>query len=251
MAAHYDTYDYPSYWNGREYEHRSEVEAIKSFLNKVPKSKKILEIGAGYGRLTPCYSFRGKQIYLSDPSSKLLAQAKVTFNQNNFKFIHSSIKSLPTKFKANSFDLIVCVRVMHHIDDVENAINIICSLLKNKGYLILEFANKKHFKAIISEFLKGNITFPLDIFPLDKRSPRSIKNKTLPFLNYHPEVMKALLTNCSFELLEIRSVSNIRNSFLKQLLPLESLISLEKTLQIPLGYIHFGPSIFVLAQKRS
>jgi hypothetical protein len=53
MPAAYDTYDYPSYWEGRDYEHGSEEIAIKGFLNRIAKIKTALEIGAGYGRLVP------------------------------------------------------------------------------------------------------------------------------------------------------------------------------------------------------
>ena len=54
-----------------------------------------------------------------------------------------------------------------------------------------------------------------------------------------------------FEILQKRSVSNIRSSFIKNLLPCSFLLSLESRLQIPFAYINFGPSIFVLARKIS
>ena len=60
--------------------------------------------------------------------------------------------------------------------DSEKAFETISRLLKKRGYLILEFANKQHLKATISEFIKGNFTFALDIFPKDLRSKRA-KNK--------------------------------------------------------------------------
>jgi len=250
MSSHYDTYDYPSYWEGREYEHCSEVEALKSFLGKIPETDQILEIGSGYGRLTPTYAFRAKKITLADPSSKLLSLARQKFTRKNFRFVHSTLQNLPLKLKKGSVDLIVCVRVFHHLKDIEGAIETMCNLLKNRGYLILEFANKGHFKAMIQEFFKGNITFPLDISPKDMRSKKSIRRATLPFLNYHPEIIKHKLTECDFDILEVRSVSNIRSPLIKSILPLETLITLEKVLQIPFGFINFGPSIFLLAQKR-
>ena len=77
MGAHYDSYDYPAYWQDRDYEHNSEIEAIKAFLGKIPEINNILDIGTGYGRLTPTYSFRAKKIILSDPSSKLLSKASI------------------------------------------------------------------------------------------------------------------------------------------------------------------------------
>lgn len=250
MGAHYDNYDYPNYWVGREYEHLAELAAVRAFLKSIPQIKTILDIGAGFGRLTPSYSYRAKKVILSDPSSKLLALARQKYKQRKFQFVHSKLDNIHQKIKPKSVDLVVCVRVIHHIEDVEGAIENICNLLKKKGYLILEFANKKHFKALLSQFLKGNLTFPLDIFPADRRSKKNL-TRTLPFLNYHPEIIKRKLTECDFEILETRSVSNIRSSIFKKILPLDTLIFIEKYLQKPLGIVNFGPSIFVLAQKRA
>ena len=45
MAAAYDNYDYPSYWQGREYEHQSDVIALKSLLDQIPAIRALLEVG--------------------------------------------------------------------------------------------------------------------------------------------------------------------------------------------------------------
>ena len=249
MAAHYDTYDYPTYWIGREYEHGAEVVALKAFLEKIPKINNILEIGAGFGRLTPSYLFRARKIILSDPSSRLLAIARDTFQERkNVKFIQSCAENLPQKIAKESIDVIILVRVLHHLKDPDNFFDVCSRLLKKNGYLILEFPNKKHLKATLKEFFKGNFTFPLDIFPKHIGSVRR-KKSTLPFLNFHPEIVEHELEERGFEIKEGRSVSNIRSAFFKKLLASETLIAIERVLQGPLYLISFGPSIFLLAQK--
>jgi len=244
MVSFYDTFDYPSYWKGREYEHTSETLALNFFLEKIPKIKSLLEIGAGYGRLTPQYVFRAEKVILSDPSAKLLKIARNNFPLKKIKFIHSSIFNLPKKIRKNSQDLIIMVRVLHHIDDLDNAFSIISNLLKKNGYLILEFPNKKHMKATIKEFFRGNFTFPLEIFPKELSKP-----KRIPFKNYHPDLILEKLKSNKLTPLEVRSVSNIRSPFLKKIIPQEILILIEKKLQKPLSKFFFGPSIFILAQK--
>ncbi len=252
MAAAYDTYDYPSYWEGREYEHASEVHAIKAFLAKIDKIDTTLEIGAGYGRLLPAYAFRSKRVILSDPSSKLLGVARKAFEgQKNIKYIHSQVENLDQKVRTGSVDLVVMVRVMHHLDKPDEVFKVVRRVLKKNGYFILEFANKQHFKAQISEFFKGNFTFPLDIFPKDIRSKRSVEKKTLPFINYHPGLIEHKLGRHGFKIIEKRSVSNIRSEFLKKHLSTDTLLTISKLLQTPLSYISFGPSIFILAQKKN
>lgn len=250
MAAAYDTYDYPSYWIGREYEHEAEIIAIKAFLEKLPKVKSITEIGAGFGRLTPSYIFRANQVRLIDPSAKLLKLARKNAKSGKVKFVQSTIENLDDKVRRNSADLVILVRVLHHIKDIDNTFSIINKILNVNGYFILEFANKKHLKATISQFLKGNLTFPLEIFPEDKRSQKSKREKSIPFVNYHPDIIEEKLKENKFEIIETRSVSNIRSPLLKRFLPLEVCLTIEKNIQKILAKINFGPSIFILAQKR-
>lgn len=251
MAAHYDTYDYPAYWQGRDYEHRSEELAIRKLLLKIPKVATTLEIGAGFGRLAPLYLYRSKKVILSDPSSKLLAIASKKYeNFKKIKTLHTGIEKLPVKIKKGSVDLVVMVRVLHHIEDIDQAFETINKIVSPGGYFILEFANKSNLKAIIREVFRGNITFPLDIFPRDIRSKKSIKNKTLPFINYHPDVVVQKLETSGFSILEKLSVSNLRHSFLKNILSLETIVAFENKIQKQLSVINFGPSIFVLARKK-
>ncbi len=251
MPAAYDKYDYLKYWIGRDYEHKSEVVALRAFLTKIKKIKNILEIGAGFGSLMPSYAFRAKKIILTDPSSKTLKVARLAFtDRKNIKYIHASLENLPTKVNPASISLIVMVRVIHHIVDIDNAFKIIYKLLSPGGYLIFEFANKQHIKATIKELVKGNFAFLKDRTTTDIRSKKSIKKGTLPFLNYHPGKIRDILDEYGFEVIESRSVSNIRSPFLKTIFSTELLVTLDSILQKPLSYLNFGPSIFILARKR-
>lgn len=249
MAAAYDTYDYPAYWLTREYEHKSEGIALKTLLGKIPKIKAVLEIGAGFGRLVPFYAFRTKKITLSDPSAKLLFLARKNLKTYpKIEFIQTSLENLKTKIRGRSFDLIILVRVIHHLEDINQAFKTVARFLRPNGYFLLEFANKSHLKATLDQIFRGNLTFPLDIFPKEiKRSqPR---RKSLPFKNYHPGAIEHELKSTGFKIVEKLSVSNIRSALIKKIFPLETLLGIEKTLQKPLSYLNFGPSIFILAQK--
>lgn len=252
MASAYDNYDYPSYWTNRAYEHGSEVFAIKKFFNIVGQNERVLEIGAGYGRLAKVYGRYAREATLVDPSGGILKKAKSYLNGElgKVKFVCSTLQDLPKKVKGTKFDVVILVRVMHHIDDPQKAIKVVSTYLSSGGYFILEFANKVHGKAIVSNLLSGNFTFPLDIFPLDRRSRRNIKKNSILFLNHHPDVISEILSANGFRILEKRSVSNIRSRIVKKIIPADLLIGLESMIQKPLAKINFGPSIFILAQKK-
>jgi ubiquinone/menaquinone biosynthesis C-methylase UbiE len=249
MSAAYDNYDYPLYWKSREYEHASEIVAIKALLSRVSKFNKIIDIGAGYGRLVPAYIYRAKKVVLSDPSAKLLSIARKKHSKaRNISYIHSSLENL--KVYKNSFDMAIMVRVLHHIRDLDRAFDVIDKILVKNGYFILEFPNKNHLKAMFRNFMDGNLTYPISIWPIDISSKKSKKLKSLPFINYHPDQIIEKLKAHEFEIIEIRSVSNIRSSLLKRLFPVKILIDIEKYIQRYLSAIKVGPSIFILARKR-
>lgn len=248
MPAAYDNFDYPQYWCGREYEHESELIAIASFLKKIPHIHRLMDVGAGYGRLSPEYIFRTNQVYLVDSSAKLLKLARKKFKGNKkFKYIHSKIENVKNKIQYESMDLVIVVRILHHIEDLNKFIWTVDSYIKKGGFLILEFPNKKHIKSLIRELVRGNLTYPLDIFPENKNKEHSA---TMPFKNYHPDLVRKVLLDCGYEIIEVRSVSNIRSEFLKRNLPKDFLLFIERTLQRILSLISFGPSIFILAQKK-
>lgn len=251
MSAAYDNYDYPSYWKGRDYEHMSEFVAIKKLLSKIPKIDKIIEIGTGFGRLIPSYQFRAKKITVTDPCASLLSVARKKYkNQKKIEYFQTGIANIKNTLKSKKFDLCLMVRVLHHIDDIDKAFEIVNSLLTKRGYFILEFPNKSHLKASLRNIFKGNITYPINIFPIDLRSKKHIKNNTLPFINYHPDQIYEKLKIAGFEIIEIRSVSNIRSTLVKKLFPLNLLLDIEKIIQKPLSKLNFGPSYFVLARKK-
>jgi ubiquinone/menaquinone biosynthesis C-methylase UbiE len=249
MLSYYDTYDYPSYWKGRDYEHESEKIALTEFFKQIPKSANLLEIGAGFGRLTPIYLEFADKIILSDPSKKSILQAKERYNQKKISFIVSSLRGLLRQVDENSVDTVVMVRVIHHMNGLDDAFSQVAYLLKKGGYFVLEFPNKAHMKAVIHDVFKGNLMAILDIFPKDLRSVRAKRLKSIPFTNYHPEAVIESLKSHGFKIVSIRSVSNFRFPLVKKILPQKLLLNLESRLQKSLAKLFFGPSIFILAKK--
>ena len=248
--AYYDDFDYQQYWVGREYEDQVEKIAIKKLLKKISQKGSIIDIGAGFGRLASAYACLFKRCLLIDPSKDLLNQAKLNLNLKGFKnltFKVGTAEKLPVD--SGSFDVALVVRVIHHLKDPEKTLAEIHRILRPRGFLILEFANKIHFRARIRALIEGNFSFAFDVKPQEQRTPESIKAGKIAFLNHHPKKIKQDLKRTGFEIVEILSVSNFRLPILKHLLPSPALLFLENLCQKPLAKISFGPSLFVLARK--
>jgi len=246
MSAHYDdpAFSYDRYWQGREYEHQAEVLAISRLL-KDSHFNTAADIGGGYGRLTAFLTLFAKKVFLIEPSAK---QRKLA--QSYLKGLKNISISSGTTQKSglpdNSQDLVLVIRVMHHLPDPNSSLNEIHRILKPGGILLLEFANSLHFKSRINSILSGQPILPT---PLDRRSGASIRRHTIAFVNHHPDSVFKLLSRTGFAIDRVHSVSNFRSPFLKKYLPQKILLGLEKYFQKPLAPIYFGPSIFVLAHR--
>ncbi len=250
MPVPYDSYDYPQYWLGREYEDRAEKIALRKLIKKIPSSqrKKILDIGAGFGRQTPVYAPLFKKCILLDASKKLLGKAQSRLKKySHLEFKQGRAEDLP--FPKEEFEAALIIRVIHHLPEPKKAFLEAQRVLKPQGYLILEFANKIHFRAKLRAWLKGDFYFTKDLSSIEQRSLASIKAKKIPFLNHHPQKIEKDLSQAGFKIIERLSVSNFRHPLIKKIVPLSILLKLETISQKPLVKIYFGPSIFLLCQK--
>ncbi len=249
MPAPYDSYNYLSYWEDRSFEDDCERIAVDRFLERIGRRKSIIDIGGGFGRLLSLYASLFEKCVVADPSEKLLAIGR-KLNQavKNVSFKKGSLPRLP--FPKESFDTVLLIRVSHHLPQLLASFQEINRLLRPKGFLVLEVANKIHFLARVRAFLTGDFAFAKNLEPVERRSPESIKKRTITFSNHHPEKVMNDLNLAGFEIKEVFSVSNFRNPLLKRVFPHHWLLLLEKIAQKPLGQFFFGPSIFILCQKR-
>jgi len=246
MTEYYnDTeFSYDRYWQHRQYEHQSEVLAIKRLL-KNKKFANSCDLGGGFGRLTRHLTNYSENITLVEPSQKMRAMAqKYLADIQNIKIIAGNTEK--TTLPLASQNLVLSVRVMHHIPELNNTFTELSKIIKPNGLLVLEFANSLNIKARIRSWFSGH---PITRIPLDLRSRANVTRQSIPFVNHHPDVILQELTTHNFIIKRKLSVSNLRSPFLKKFVPLPALIALEYLLQIPLSWLYFGPSIFILAQK--
>ena len=243
--AHYDDpqFSYTQYWQGREYEHLSEVLALNKLLQGL-SFQKSADIGGGFGRLTPALAPRSPTTYLIEPSAKMRRLASKSLRSKNVEIMAGS--AARTRLPDSSLDCAILVRVLHHIPNLQPIFSELTRILKPNGYLVIEFANSLNFKSRLKSFISGEPIFPT---PTDLRSLASIRKKYISFVNHHPQTVLKTLRLCRFAPLRVLSVSNFRSPLLKKIVPLQMLLLLESASQTIFSKIYFGPSIFILAQK--
>lgn len=246
-ADQYDDpkYNYMDYWTGREYEHAAEQMAIKRLL-KGKKFNHAVDVGGGYGRLSKYLTGFAKKVTLAEPSQQQLELAKM-YLKDTPEVERKLLQAADLKFKDGSVDLVVVVRVLHHLPDPAAELNEIARVLKPGGTFILEFANDAHFLNRIRYGLKGRAV-PTN--PVDIRSEKNKKTGEIAFVNHHPKSIIKILTNAGFEVETVLSGSNLRSPRLKKIVGKKPLLALEKVLQPLLAPLYFGPSVWLRLKKK-
>ena len=149
----YEGSDYQArFWasGGREYEDQAEGVALRRLL---PKSGKLLlELGAGAGRNTPRYT-GFERVVLLDYSRTQLCQAQERLGKSDrYIYVAADVYRLP--FVPGLFDAATMIRTLHHLVEPRLALAQVRQVLQPGGTFILEFANKRNFKAI-ARYLLG------------------------------------------------------------------------------------------------
>jgi SAM-dependent methyltransferase len=231
----YEGSDYQErFWEqaDREYEDRVERIALRALLP--PAGRRIVELGAAFGRLADLYDGY-QQIILLDYSRSLLRQAQARLGLGGrFVYVAANLYKLPLVDAA--VDTAVMVRVMHHLADVPVALAQIRRTVAPGGRFVAEYASKRHLKSIARYALRRQAWSPFDHAPYE----------FVP-LNYdfHPAWMTRQLEQAGFAIDKERAVSQFRLPVLKKLAPATLLASADAALQAPGARLKLSPSVFV------
>jgi ubiquinone/menaquinone biosynthesis C-methylase UbiE len=238
------SHNYLHYWEGREYEHAAEEVAIRRLL-KGKHFKSAVDIGGGYGRLCLLLKQYADEVTLAEPSQQQLDIA-ADFLKDHPEIHRKLMQADDLKLKDGSVDLITMIRVMHHLPDPSTEFSEIARALSKDGLAIVEVANYLHMRNRIKHTVKRQ---PLPVKPVDIRSAANRHDDEIAFVNHNPHTVIRQLELAGLHVEGVLSVSNLRSTRLKKLLPRTVMLSAEKVLQRPLASMYFGPSVFFLVRK--
>ncbi len=221
----------------REYEDRAERIALRAMLP--PTGGRLIEIGAGAGRLAGLYLGYGEVVLMDYARSTLLEARRRWGHDPRFRFVVADVYRLP--FADATFDTVVMVRVIHHLVDVPRALGRVAAALRPGGAFALEFANKRNLKAVLRYALRRQAWSP------HAREP--IEFVELNF-DFHPAWMRERLCQAGFEIRQQRSASFFRLGALKRLFGAKALASIDGIFQGLLAPLALSPSQFVECQLK-
>lgn len=238
------SHNYLKYWEGREYENAAEEIAIRRLLSG-KHFKNAVDVGGGYGRLCVLLEEFADKVTLAEPSQQQLDIAK-DFLKDHPEVDRKLLQAADLGFKDGSVDLLTMIRVMHHLPDPAPELLEISRVLSQDGYAIIEVANYAHARNRIKHLLKGK---KLPHEPVDIRSAENRREGEIPFVNHNPETVIKQMAHAGLKVERVLSVSNLRSTTLKKVVPKTAMLAIEKALQPTLASSYFGPSVFFLVKK--
>lgn len=142
----------PHYLNSRQVDIRVRTETVRAVASSL-SWQRLLDVGCGDGTISLQLLTPTSHLTLLDLSASMakLAQANIpegfvgNVEVRNEDFIAAS-------FNPASFDLIVSVGVMAHVDSPDEFISKLVSLLRPGGSLILEFTDSRHIVGRFGRF---------------------------------------------------------------------------------------------------
>lgn len=144
--------DAPHYLKTRRVDIRFRIEAVKRFASSMVWQR-LLDIGCGDGSISLQLLTPASHLTLLDLSASMASFARknvpdglaANVEVRNENFMLAS-------FGPESFDLIVSVGVMAHVDSPDAFLAKIRSLLRPGGTLIIEFTDSRHFIGQLGRF---------------------------------------------------------------------------------------------------
>lgn len=221
------------FWEGqgRDYEDRTERVALKRLLPAT--GRRLLEVGAGFGRLTN--EFDGyDQVILLDYSSTLLREAQAMLGRSE-RFVYVAANLYQSPINDGICDAATMIRVLHHMADAPSALQQVRNALAPNAVFILEFANKRNFKAMLRHAMGRRDVNPYDLTPYEFVE--------LNF-NFHPHDVAQTLASVGFETTRKLALSYLRVGVLKRTLPTDLLVSIDAVLQHTGAIGNLSPSVF-------
>ena len=120
-------------------------ETVQEFIGARNFSR-VLDIGCGDGSISVPLLTLDNRLTLLDISPEMLSRARQRVSpdlMNNVEFINQDLMTTP--LETGSYDLVICIGVLAHVQTPATLIAKIASLLAPGGVLILECTDTAHF----------------------------------------------------------------------------------------------------------
>jgi ubiquinone/menaquinone biosynthesis C-methylase UbiE len=140
------------YLRSRQVDIHFRIDTVSTYASNL-KRRRVLDIGCGDGTISLQLLAPGSRFTLIDISSSMVAMAQANIPEELAHAVEMRNENFTSaSFGSESFDLVIAVGVMAHVDSPDEFLQKIKGLLQPSGALILEFTDAYHFIGRIGRF---------------------------------------------------------------------------------------------------
>jgi ubiquinone/menaquinone biosynthesis C-methylase UbiE len=251
-VADYDSndYDYQTFWAGRDYEQWAETQVLARLMRVLGPSEWFADFGGGYGRNAEHYRDWAAHAVLVDYSVTNLNHAgdlhAADVSAGRLHLVRADLAALP--FVDRAFDGAMTVRVLHHLADVEAAVDETLRTIRARA--LFDVPIKHHVlaraRALRSKAKRRQVA---------DADPVQVGRTAEKFWTFQLDAVRSLIDRAGFDTTVAASVNNFRRWDQHIPDPAVRLLSvpmrgLERAAQRA-GRGWWGPNQFVIASRRS
>lgn len=128
-----DLYQELSWVEDNHWWHIHKRKIVKELIGKYGKGKRVLDIGAGTGKLLAELKESGFQVWGVDSDQRAIKWSK----KRNIKILKVDLSKDKLPFKKNHFDLVIGLDILEHLKEPEKILGEIKRVLAQKGKIIV------------------------------------------------------------------------------------------------------------------
>ena len=162
--------------------HFLETALVKGWIRQMGSVERILDVPCGYGRMVSTFPQEAKAVG-ADLSMNMLSLARARYTY----VVRASLWTLP--FASGSFDVVLCIRVLHHAEIWKNAEKIFAELARvsRKNVIVSVYEDTRFHRMWRKVKGKGRIIFveEKDVIRLAELTGLRLRDRRhiLPFIH--------------------------------------------------------------------
>lgn len=162
------------------------AEKLKNFQN-------VLDLGCGSGRWSMYLAKHVGFVEAVDPSAACLVARRNTASFPNVRVSQASASTLP--FPDDSFDLAICLGVLHHVPNTAQALLDLTSKIKPGGTLLLYLYYDLSNRSTFYQWLHTLSEYPRRVISKMPLRMRNIASDTMAVVVYFPLIVLAKIVD--------------------------------------------------------
>jgi SAM-dependent methyltransferase len=151
---------------------------------RIGPGDRVLDVGCGTGRFTvPIAAQTGAEVYGLEPAAEMLAKALAKPDAGRVSWTQGRAEQLP--FAEGTFDVVMLMMVIHHIEDRPAALSELYRVLRPGGRALIFTAAHGQIRRYVLKDFPGVVAIDLRRFPTIPTLQRLLRETGFPRVGYH------------------------------------------------------------------